>query len=90
MAKRIINSSLFQIENVQMDGNWKKLFELVGITEEQQQTKEIMELLYDLVETGGGIENVVREIEMERKAAPPPPSRDMGKLHASLCSEMLK
>ena len=73
-----------------MDGNWKKLFELVGVTEEQKQTKETMEFLYDFVEKRGGIENVTRELEMERKAAPPPPSRDMGKLHASLCSEMLK
>ena len=65
-----------------MDDNWKKLFELVGLTEEQKQTKETMEFLYDFVEKRGGIENVTREIQMEMKAAPPPPSRDMGKLHA--------
>ena len=68
-----------------MDGNeWKELeFELIDVTEEQQQTKETMELIYDFEEERGGIVNVTREIEMERKTAQPPsPSRDMGKLHA--------
>ena len=65
-----------------MDGNWKKLFELIGETEEQKQTKETMEFLDDFVEKRGGIENVTREIKMERKDAPPRLPSDMGKLHA--------
>ena len=64
-----------------MDDNWKKLFELIGVSEEEKQTKETMEFIYEFVEKSGGIENVSREIEMERKASLPPPSRDMGKLH---------
>lgn len=50
-----------------MDDNWKKLFDLVGVTDEQKQTKETMEFIYDFVEKRGGIENVTREIERERK-----------------------
>ena len=44
-----------------MDDNWKKLFDLVGVTDEQKDTKETKE------EKRGGIENVTREIERERK-----------------------
>lgn len=62
-----------------MDDNWKKLFELVGVTDEQKQTKETMEFIYDFVEKRGGIENVTREIERERKGGPLSlPSRDAG------------
>lgn len=62
-----------------MDDNWKKLFDLVGVTDEQKQTKETMEFIYDFVEKRGGIENVTREIEMERKGGPPLlPFRDTG------------
>ena len=67
-----------------MDDNWQKLFDLVGITDEEKQTKETMEFIYDFVEKRGGIENVTREIEMERKGRPPPlSSGEMGNnLHA--------
>ena len=70
---------LLQIDNVQMDDNWKKLFDLVGVTDEQKQTKETMEFIYDFVEKRGGIENVTREIEMEKINGPPTlPFRDLG------------
>ena len=73
-------SFLLQIDNVLMDDDWKKLFDLVGVTEEQQQTKETMEFIYDFVDKRGGIENVVREIEFEREVMCPPslPSTDLG------------
>lgn len=54
-----------------MDDNWKKLFALVGVTEDQMQTKETMDFIYDFVEKRGGIENVTREIELERTGGPP-------------------
>ena len=54
-----------------MDDNWKKLFHLVGVTEDQMQTKETMDFIYDFVEKRGGIENVTREIELERTGGPP-------------------
>ena len=56
---------------MQMDDNWQKLFDLVGITDVKNQTKETMEFIYDFVEKRGGIENVTREIEMKRKGGPP-------------------
>jgi uncharacterized protein YlxP (DUF503 family) len=55
---------------MQMDDNWKKLFDLVGVTKDQMQTKEIMDFIYDFVEKRGGIENVTREIELERTGGP--------------------
>ena len=62
-----------------MDDNWKKLLDLASVTDEQKQTKETMEFIYDFVEKRGGIEKVTREIEMERKGGPPSlPSRKMG------------
>ncbi len=54
-----------------MDDNWKKLFHLVGVTEDQMQKKETMDFIYDFVEKRGGIENVTREIEMESGGGPP-------------------
>lgn len=54
-----------------MDNNWKKLFDLVGVTEDQMQKKETMDFIYDFVEKRGGIENVTREIELERTGGPP-------------------
>ena len=74
----IFNSSSWQIDDVQMDDNWKKMFELVGVTDVQNQTKETMDFIYDFVEKRGGIENVTREIEMESKGGPPLPTRDFG------------
>ncbi|XP_068707153.1 uncharacterized protein [Montipora foliosa] len=61
-----------EIDNFQMDDNWKKLLDLAGVTDEQKQSKETMEFIYDFVEKKGGIENVTREIEMEKKGGPPP------------------
>ena len=55
-----------------MDDNWKKLLDLPGVTDEEKQSKETMEFVYDFVEKRGGIENVTREIEMEKKGGPPP------------------
>ena len=59
-----------------MDGNWKKLLDLVGVTEDQMQKKETMDFIYDFVEKRGGIENVTREIELERKSGPAAPGKN--------------
>ena len=61
---------------MEMDGNWKKLLDLVGVTEDQMQKKETMEFIYDFVEKRGGIENVTREIELERKGGPVAPGKN--------------
>lgn len=51
-----------------MDDNWKKLFDLTGVTDIQNQATNVtMDLLFWLVEKNGGIENVTREIEIEMK-----------------------
>ncbi|KAJ7372201.1 hypothetical protein OS493_020634 [Desmophyllum pertusum] len=60
----------FDVNNVQMDDNWKKLFSLVGVTDVENQTKETLDFIYDFVEKRGGIENVTREIEMEKAGWP--------------------
>ena len=66
-----------------MDDNWKKLFDLVAVTDAEKQTKETMEFINDFVEKRGRIENVsLGELESERRATWPPPSRDIGKLHS--------
>ena len=69
---------LLQIGNEIMDDNWKKLFDLLGVTEEQQQTKETMEFIFDFVEKRGGIERVTREIEEEKCHGMSLPSTDLG------------
>ena len=61
---------------MEMDGNWKKLLDLVGVTEDQMQKKETMDFIYDFVEKRGGIENVTREIELERKSGPVAPGKN--------------
>ena len=63
-----------------IDDSWKKLFDSVGVTKKQQQTKETMEFIYNFVDKRGGIENVVREIAFEREVMCPPslPSTDLG------------
>ena len=65
-----------KVNNVEMDGNWKKLLDLVGVTEDQMQKKETMEFIYDFVEKRGGIENVTREIELEKQGGPVAPGKN--------------
>ena len=73
----LIHVFLLQIDNVLMDDNWKKLLDLVGVSDEQRQTKETMEFIYDFVEKRGGIERVTRELE--GVVCPPSlPSTDLG------------
>ena len=59
-----------------MDGNWKKLLDLIGITEDQMHEKKTMDFIYDFVEKRGGIENVTREIELEREGGPASPGEN--------------
>ena len=43
--------------------NWKKLFDLVGVTEDQMLTKGTLDFLYCFVRKRGGVNNVIRELE---------------------------
>ena len=53
---------------MEMDENWKKLLNLVGVTDDQMQGRETRLFIYDLVKKRGGIETVMQEIELERKS----------------------
>ena len=52
-----------------MDDSWKMLIDLVGVTDNQWQTKESMDIFRDFVEMGGCIDKFTREIELERTGA---------------------
>ena len=45
------------------------------------QEKETMDFIYDFVEKRGGVENFVRELELQRTGGPPtPPSGGKSKM----------
>ena len=45
--------------------NWKKLFDLVGVTEDQMLTKGTLDFLYCFVRKRGGVNNVLRELQCD-------------------------
>ena len=45
--------------------NWKKLFDLVGVTEDQMLTKGTLDFLYCFVRKRGGVDNVIRELQCD-------------------------
>ena len=53
---------------------WRKLLDTVGVTEEQLKDKETANFIYDFVEQRGGIEKATQELEKQRNKPPPPPS----------------
>ena len=55
---------------MEMDGNWEKLLDLVGVTDDQMEEKEARVFIYDFVKKRGGIKNVMREMGLERKSGP--------------------
>ena len=61
---------------MEMDENWKKLLNLVGVTDDQMQGRETRLFIYDLVKKRGGIETVMQEIELERKSGPVAPGEN--------------
>ena len=65
-----------KVNNAEVDGKWKKLFDLVGVTQKQMQMKETMDFIYDFVETRGGVEKVTRQLELERKSGPIAPGEN--------------
>jgi hypothetical protein len=48
-----------------MSETWKKLFSMIGVTENQMQEKKTREFIYDFVQQQGGIEAVTKAIENE-------------------------
>ena len=53
---------------------WRKLLDTVGVTEEQLKDKETANFIYDFVEKRGGIQKATQELENIKSKPPPPPS----------------
>lgn len=49
------------------DENWKSLFAIIGVTEQQMKEKSTREFIYNFVQNEGGIEAVRKRIEQETK-----------------------
>ena len=60
-----------QSDNV--DPQWKKLLDTVGVSDEQLQDQNTAKFIYDFVEKHGGIQEANRQLEATRNAPPPPP-----------------
>ena len=46
-----------------IDPQWKKLFDRIGVTEKELQDKETSQFIYDFVESHGGIEKATKELD---------------------------
>ncbi len=67
---------LLQSSNV--DPQWRKLLDTVGVTNEQLKDQNTATFIYDFVEKHGGIQEANRQLEEANKmnqTPPPPPSR---------------
>ena len=61
-----------------LDPAMKELFSYVGVSAEVLQDKETADIIYDIIEKGGGIDKVREEMQSKRSVpAPPPPSRSL-------------
>lgn len=59
-----------------MDANWKKLFDLTGMKKEDMLNEATAKFIYDLIEKRGGIENLIRNLELKRKSGPAAPGEN--------------
>ena len=50
----------FKVNNI--DPQWKKLFDSIGVTENELQDEETSKFIYDFVESHGGIEKATQEL----------------------------
>ena len=59
---------------------WKKLLDMVGVTNDQLEDQQTAEFIYDFVEKHGGIEEANRQLERrDTRPAPPRPSHRGGR-----------
>lgn len=65
-----------KVNNVEMDANWKKFFDLTGMKKEDMLNEATAKLIYDLIEKRGGIENLIRNLELNRKSGPAAPGEN--------------
>lgn len=66
-------SSLIDLQSSNIDPQWKKLLDTVGVTDEQLEDKNTANFIYDFVEKHGGIQEANRQLEAANKMGPPPP-----------------
>ncbi|XP_065836937.1 actin nucleation-promoting factor WASL-like [Oscarella lobularis] len=67
-----------------LDNNWRKLFDQVGVTKDQLEDKETAQFIYDFVQKQGGIEAALQKPQqgsLAPAAAAPPPPPPMGNPH---------
>ncbi|XP_065666387.1 uncharacterized protein LOC136087477 isoform X2 [Hydra vulgaris] len=56
----------FEINNI--DPQWRKLFDTIGVTEKQLEDEETSKFIYEFVESHGGIEKATKELEKSGNA----------------------
>ena len=64
--------SLIGIQSNNVDPQWKKLLDTVGVSDEQLQDQNAAKFIYDFVEKHGGIQEANRQLEAAKNNAPPP------------------
>ena len=71
------HSSLIGPQSSNIDPQWRKLLDTVGVTDAQLEDKNTANFIYDFVEKHGGIQEANRQLEAASKKGgpPPPPSR---------------
>nr|WAW84863.1 WASP/N-WASP [Halisarca dujardinii] len=68
------NTGSFDSSNISPE--WKRLLDMVGVTENDLQDQDTAKFIHDFVEQNGGIEEANRQLEeSNRVPAPPPPTR---------------
>ena len=71
--------SLIGIQSNNVDPQWKKLLDTVGVSDEQLQDQNTAKFIYDFVEKHGGIQEANRQLEAIKNAPPPPPPGRSGR-----------
>lgn len=76
IATGLSTLSLAGLQSSNIDPQWKKLLDTVGVTDEQLEDTNTANFIYDFVEKHGGIQEANRQLEAaSKKGPPPPPSR---------------
>ena len=53
-----------------IDPQWKRLFDTIGVTQTQLEDEETSKFIYDFVESHGGIEKAAQELEKTKGNVP--------------------
>ena len=66
------------VQSDNVDPQWKKLLDTVGVSDEQLQDQNTAKFIYDFVEKHGGIQEANRQLEATKNSGPPPPPPGRG------------